>query len=305
MQFKEITTAEKQPFVQLLLLGLFVFLGMFIGQLIGLAIAAAIYGFELLTNLDWLTGKDLKYVGALKIILFASQLGTFLVPAFLLALIEKIKPAQFFELKKPSLYFLLLAFLIMIFATPLVSYFGELNSKMHFPSFLKGLEEWMRNLEDQGEETTKAILNMKTWKDMLLSLLLMAVIPAICEEFLFRGALQRILLKMNKNPHVAIWIGAIIFSAFHLQFFGFLPRMFLGAILGYLYFYTGSLWYSIFAHFLNNAFFVLVSYYYQLKHLPIDKTDQIPFYAAIISAILTLALFKFLKDKTDKSQPAV
>ena len=148
-------------------------------------------------------------------------------------------------------------------------------------------------------QTTKAILKMKNFGGFLINFLVVAIVPAICEEFLFRGALQRTFYRIFKNPHVAIWIGAIIFSAIHFQFFGFFPRMLLGAGLGYIYYYTRSIWYSVFAHLLNNGYAVVLAFYMQMKNLPIDSEEaSMGWVACLISAILTLALFKILKEKT-------
>lgn len=173
---------------------------------------------------------------------------------------------------------------------------------MVFPEVLKGIEQWMRKMEDEGAKTTAAILKMKSIGDFLITLFIIAIVPAICEEFLFRGALQRTFLRWIKNPHVAIWISAIIFSTIHFQFYGFFPRLFLGAAFGYIYFWTGSLWYTIFAHFLNNGFAVGMAWYFQKNNLPLNNDEEIPiqWYGYIISAILTLALFKLLKDRTAK-----
>ena len=175
---------------------------------------------------------------------------------------------------------------------------------MVLPDVLKGIEQWMRKMEDEGAKTTAAILKMKSIGDFLITLFIIAIVPAICEEFLFRGALQRTFSRWIKNPHVAIWISAIIFSTIHFQFYGFFPRLLLGAAFGYIYFWTGSLWYTIFAHFLNNGFAVGMAWYFQKNNLPLNNDEEIPiqWYGYIISAILTLALFKLLKDRTAKQE---
>ncbi len=187
---------------------------------------------------------------------------------------------------------------------PLMSWINETNQKMVLPDFLKGVEAWMRRMEDEGAKTTTALLKMKSIGDLLINLIVVALVPAICEEFLFRGGLQRTFLRWIKNPHVAIWISAIIFSAIHFQFYGFFPRLLLGAAFGYIYFWTKSLWYTIFAHFLNNGFAVGIAYYFQRNNMPINADEEIPvqWYGYIISAILTLALFKVIKDKTVKEE---
>jgi hypothetical protein len=175
---------------------------------------------------------------------------------------------------------------------------------MHLPSFLKDIEAWMRKMEDEGIATTMAILKMNSIRGFLINLTVIAVIPAICEEFIFRGSLQRTFLRIFKNPHVAIWTSAIIFSAIHFQFFGFFPRLFLGAAFGYIYFWTGSIWHAVLAHFLNNGFAVTMAFYFQKNNLPINQDENmaVSWYVYLISAILTIALFRILKDKTTKEK---
>jgi len=304
MQYIPPVKEENHPFLQLLILGVSAFIGLIIFIIIGFVICLAIYGFDLLQNMDWMTGKGLKNIGALKILVTAQQIGLFLVPAIVLSIFEGKAPQNFYGMKAPKLNLLLIVFLLMLCSIPFMGLINEWNMAMHLPDFLSGLEKWMRKLEDDGMLTTKAILAGSSIGALLINLLVIAVTPAICEEIIFRGGLQRTFLRWIKNPHVAIWTSAIIFSTIHFQFFGFFPRLFLGAAFGYIYFWTGSLWYAAFAHFLNNGYAVTVAWYMQRNNLPIDKADDMnmAWYGYLISAILTLALFWILKEKAkDKS----
>jgi hypothetical protein len=300
MQVTQTIKQESSPYVQLLLLGIYAIGGLLVAMFIGFAIVFICYGSIILKDTSWLSGNDPKFIGALKILLTAQQIGLFLTPALLLSLTEGKKLKNFYDLKKPNINLLFVVLLIMACSMPLMSWINETNQKMFLPDFLKGIEAWMRRMEDEAAKTTAAILKMKSIGDFLLTMFVIAIMPAICEEFLFRGALQRTFLRWAKNPHVAIWISAIIFSSIHFQFYGFFPRLFLGAAFGYIYFWTGSLWYTVFAHFLNNGFAVGIAWYFQQKNLPLNSDEEIPvqWYGYIISAIITLALFKFLKDKT-------
>ena len=306
MQSTQTSKQENSPFVQVLLLGVYAIGGLLLAMVIGFAVAFIFYGPGLVKDLSWVSGDNPKYVGALKILLTAQQIGLFLAPALLLGITEGKKPQNFYGLKKPNLNILFTVFLIMACSIPLMGWINDTNQKMVLPEFLKSIEEWMRIKEDEGAKTTQALLKMKSAADFLITLLIVAIVPAICEEFLFRGALQRTFLRWIKNPHVAIWISAIIFSTIHLQFYGFFPRLFLGAAFGYIYFWTGSLWYTIFAHFLNNGFAVAISWYFQRKNMPINGDEEIPvqWYGYVISAILTLTLFKLLKDRATKKSVA-
>jgi len=298
MQFTLTTKPENSPFTQLLLLGIYAIGGVLVAMTIGFVIALFCYGTIIIKDSSWLSGDEPQFVGALKILLTAQQIGLFLMPALLLGLTEGKKPQNFYDLKKPTLKILTLVLLLMFCSIPLMSWINETNQKMVLPEFLKGIEAWMRKMEDEGAKTTATLLKMKSIGDFLITLFVIAVVPAICEEFLFRGALQRTFLRWMKNPHIAIWVSAIIFSAIHFQFYGFFPRLFLGAAFGYIYFWTGSLWYVIFAHFLNNGFAVGMAWYFQQKNMPLKGDEEIPvqWYGYIISAILTLALFCLVRE---------
>lgn len=305
MQLSQPVREENHPFLQLLIMGISAIVGLLVFVVIGFVVCIAIYGLDLIHNMDWMTGKDLKYIGALKILVTAQQIGLFLVPALVLAIFEGKKPHHFYGLKTPKIELLGIVFLLMLFSVPLMSWINEQNMNMHLPNFLSELEKWMRKMEDDGLVTTKAILAGTSVGALVINLLVIAVTPAICEELIFRGGLQRTLGKWFKNPHVAIWTSAIIFSTIHFQFFGFFPRMFLGAAFGYIYFWTGSLWYAAFAHFINNGYAVVIAWYMQRKNMPIEEADDIniAWYGYVISAILTIALFWFLKKKSEDRRP--
>lgn len=287
---------ENSPFLQLLFLLLFALVGVLVFAVIGIGLIYLFYDWPVLQSV--LMG-EVKYPGAYKILLTLQQIGLFLVPAVLLALIERRKIKSFYGVTAPKTNFLLFVALLSVCWMPIMGLSNEWNQKMVFPGFLKGIERWMRGMEDAAAKATEAILKMKSFGDMLVNLLVIAVTPAICEEFIFRGAIQRTIFRVKSNPHVAIWLSAIIFSAIHFQFYGFLPRLFLGAAFGYVYYFTGSIWYAVFAHFLNNAYAVCVAYYLQMNHQSYTNAEDIatPWYGYFISAILTLALFVQISRK--------
>jgi membrane protease YdiL (CAAX protease family) len=137
---------------------------------------------------------------------------------------------------------------------------GEINSMMDFPAGLSGVEAWMTEKEQEADLMIKSLIAAGSFGIMLLNLFTLALMPAIAEEFLFRGVFQRIFTRLFRSGHLAIWLTAFIFSAIHLQFFGFLPRFVLGLVFGYLFFWSGTLWLPVTAHFVNNAFPVIFSY---------------------------------------------
>ena len=150
--------------------------------------------------------------------------------------------------------------LLIVMVNPFINFHGGINSAMHFPEWLSGMEDWMWNAEETAGTLTEAFLKAEGIGGLLFNLFLIAVLPALGEELLFRGLIQRILTDLTKNIHWGIWLSAALFSALHLQFFGFVPRMVLGAMFGYLLVWSGSLWLPILAHFLNNAMAVIALY---------------------------------------------
>ncbi|MGB0522557.1 MAG: lysostaphin resistance A-like protein [Flammeovirgaceae bacterium] len=195
---------------------------------------------------------------------------------------------------------LLSAFILFAFF-PASGYFVGLNKGMALPESMAGFEQTLQNLEATAAELTNFIVSFDSTGEFLLGLLVIAVIPAIGEEFLFRGILQTYFGRMFKNVHLAIWVTAFIFSAFHLQFYGLLPRMLLGALFGYLFAYSGRLIYAMIAHFINNGFTLLLVYLYQKGTIStnIEETEALPFYVAAISmAVVIVLLIRFKKDAT-------
>jgi membrane protease YdiL (CAAX protease family) len=172
---------------------------------------------------------------------------------------------------------LLLAFgmiAFMMFNAIIISW----NMNMELPGFLAGFEEWARSKEDQLGQLTNFLIQTETLGQFILVFVVVAVLPGIGEEILFRGVIQNIFQGWLRNPHVAIWLAAIIFSAIHMQFYGFLPRMVLGALFGYIYWYTKNLWYPIIAHFVNNGFTIIAvaSYRGGLTELDIESVEAVP-----------------------------
>lgn len=300
MNFIQKKREENSPFVQLFILILCAVFGLVVISAIGMGIIYLMYGREILANMNWMSGTDRHYLHAQRILISAQQIGLFLFPALFLAKIEGGKIDGFYGFKRPDPGLILTVFLIMAAALPLLEWVAVLNQKMVFPDALKGIERWMKAAEDQAMETTKALLKMESAGSFLINIGMIALLPAVAEELMFRGALQRALGRMYQNPHLAIWFSAFIFSAIHMQFYGFLPRLLLGAGFGYLYFWGGSLWYAMFAHFINNAYAVCAAWYMQKNNIPLsdtDKTMNIAWYGYVISAVLTFLLFRYFKKQ--------
>ncbi|MFT7056681.1 MAG: membrane protease YdiL (CAAX protease family) [Roseivirga sp.] len=168
-------------------------------------------------------------------------------------------------------------FLLALFSTVafiLVNgYIIEWNANINLPEFMSGFEEWAKELEQSMAETTKLFTTFDSFGAFALAFIVVAVIPGIGEELLFRGLLQNSLHRWTRNTHIAIWASAFIFSAIHLQFYGLFPRMALGALFGYLYVWSGNLWYPIIAHIANNGISLTVAYLFQLEIIKVDPDD--------------------------------
>lgn len=237
---------------------------------------------------------------------FISAVGTFLLPACFFAWLCSNQPKRYLSIGKlPTLEVLALTFLSMFLINPAISLTGLLNQQMELPSFMEGIEHWMRTQEDEAERLTLLLLSEKGIGALLANLLVVALTAGITEEFLFRGAFQRILERWTSNPHLVIWIAACLFSAFHMQFYGFLPRMLLGAYFGYLLYWSRNIWIPVFAHFTNNAFAVICISDEQLKQNEfisgeVTTPNLLPY---IVMAVIGLALFYFcgkrLKELTN------
>lgn len=174
------------------------------------------------------------------------------------------------------------------------------NAKVVFPEFLSELEHMMKSKEDELMALTKYLTDFENVGEFLMGILVIGVLAGIGEEFLFRGVLQPKLQLFTGNAHVAIWLSGFIFSAIHFQFYGFFPRMMLGAVFGYLYLYSGSLIYPIIAHILNNTFTVVLVYLNKLGKIEfkIEETDQVSMPLAIIGLLILVVGFRVFKDKT-------
>lgn len=182
-----------------------------------------------------------------------------------------------------------LAVLGMLMSLPFVIWLGHLNELIPLP------ENLIRMEEETAKQLT-AILKVKNVWDIVLNVFIIALLPAIGEELFFRGALQRVVIHLTRNPWVGIVLTAVLFSALHFQFSGFLPRMFLGIVLGAFYWFSGSIYTSMIAHFANNAVQVIAASYAPEF---VEKNPQTPVLAAVASGIVVWAiLWYFQKQST-------
>lgn len=201
----------------------------------------------------------------------------------------------------PPWWLILIGVAVMFVCIPVTTQLTTWNENLSFGKNLTWLEDWIKSMEEIAKAATEKMLNVDTIGGLLLNLVVVALIPAVGEELTFRGVVQQSLTR-KMNPHVAIFLSAAIFSFIHFQFYGFLPRMFLGLLLGYMFYITNSLWTSIAMHFANNGT-VVVLYYLANKGIIEDaehfgETDNV--WLIVASAVLTVGIVVWSWRKSER-----
>ena len=249
--------------------------------------------------------------GFLRYLLIIQDISLFILPSSIIMVMMKPEFAKRLdELKLPLLKEIALVIVLAFCIFPVTSFTGQINSAMHFPDWLSGVEKWMEEKEDYANSIINQALFAPSFAMMILNLFIIAILPAVGEEFFFRGVLQKILIRLFKSGHVAIWVTAFIFSAIHFQFFGFVPRFILGLIFGYLFFWSGTLWLPVISHFINNAVPVIMSYIQGMEKF--NTLSDAPLWKLALALPLPVAiglviLFYFrnnskIRDRTEITQ---
>lgn len=273
----------------------------FISFFIGVLTLLPFYGGRIFSDPTiWTDYSKQECVNMLKYIQLMQSVGLFIVPSFIIAFLFGNGTGNYLQLNRGGnwLSFLLLFFLI-VSMNPIINVLSDFNLKLTLPKGLSSVTEWMRSAEDSAALITQAFLKVNGISGLMYNLLVIGIIPALGEELLFRGVIQTQLVKLMKNHHYAIWISAALFSAMHMQFYGFLPRMVLGAMFGYLLVWSGSLWLPIVAHLLNNSM-AIVFYYMNSKgitnlnieHLGTQNHDlPLVIMSIAVTVLLLLAIY--------------
>ncbi len=229
--------------------------------------------------------------------------GMFLVLPFCFTkYIDKTFP-KIHEIKlidKMSFSLILLAILLVISTLPLVSLFVSWNENLILPEFLADFEQWAIQKERQLKELTLFLTDFQSDTEFILALIIVAMIPALGEEFLFRGIIQQKLKLLFGNIHIAIWLTGFLFSALHLQLYGLIPRMLLGVLFGYIFYWSNSLWLPILAHFVNNAYMLTALYFFrdELPDLTAEKTSAPVWHLVLISVFLSVGFLLIFRKLT-------
>ena len=245
----------------------------------------------------WVLCGGNQTTASLKWFQFVQTLATFLLPPILCAWMwdERHRPFTWLKMdRKPDGRLIILAVGIMVCAVPAINLLADLNSRLRLPDSMAALEQRLRAMEDAAAVLTEQFLKADNIGMLLVNIGLMALLPALAEELSFRGTLQQLLTDGKESKarvHVAIWVTAVIFSAIHMQFFGFVPRMLMGAMFGYVFVWSGSLWIPMVMHFTNNGLAVIA--YYALDGVGEGKNYADTFgagttwYIGVLSLVIT------------------
>ncbi|MBX7181732.1 MAG: CPBP family intramembrane metalloprotease [Bacteroidia bacterium] len=244
-----------------------------IASFIGFMVIKFTYGIDVLAIEAVLSDfSNPVTIPAYRILQICQILGVFILPPLLMA--------QFITgnaldvpgaLVKPGVIKIGLGILIMLALQPTINFLAEWNSNLDFPDAL-GIEQWMKSSEKNAAYLTELFLDMKGIPDLILIVFIIGILTGIGEEFFFRATLQTIFQRFTGNKHVAILLAAFVFSALHMQFYGFFPRFLLGIALGYMFVWSGSIWVPVVAHAFNNSMAVVLSYL--IKHQHVDKSIE-------------------------------
>lgn len=259
-------------------------------QFLGAFIAGIFYGFGISDILTLGAFDDPEYVAASKLIQIIGSVGTFIIPALLFSYLFAGDLFSLYNFRDP-LNWLAVFFTagMMVSVIPLINYLAEVNMRMDFP--IHSIDRLMRTMEADAEKIMRAFTATKSFWGLLVNILMIGVLAAIGEELIFRGLFQKLLTGMLKNPHVAILITSLLFSAFHFQFFSFLPRFILGIVLGYLMYLGRSIWFPIIAHFVNNTMGVIY-YYFNSRGSAEDVLEEIGTSNLLpMTALISLLIF--------------
>lgn len=302
---KGFISKETHPVYVLLLLLAFMMGGYFVGGLLFAMLSSALFDVGVL-EITELAKNPASHPNGRNIVLLMQAVIQFvsfvLAPLFMLRVL-KYNIDTYLNWRMPVMPILvLLSGVLMILIMPANSVIINWNANFHFPEFMQEFEQWARAKEDELAELTKFIANFDSLLKLLLGLVVIAVIPAIGEEIVFRGILQKQLHRWTGNPHAAIWIAGLVFAAIHVQFFGFVPRAILGALFGYLYFWSGRISVPIVAHFFNNGFTVLLLYLQQTGKVDFDieSTEPMEWWSILVSVLLSGAILYYLYNEFKK-----
>ena len=238
------------------------------------------------------------FVPLLRFFVAMQTIALFAIPPIILALIYDKKPIAIFKLnKKPTLHYLGLSLVLILIANPFVNLLSDFNSQI-LDSIL-GVTNSLKTEDLQTQKIFAALLKDTHLLSLFTNTIIIALLPAVCEELFFRGLLQKVVLRKYMTMHYAVFLSAFIFSFFHFQFYGFIPRFILGIAFGYIFEWTGSLWITICIHFTNNFLAVFFNYLISkniinnsIESIGTGSTQWLGYFGAILSFAVFYVMYR-------------
>jgi len=293
--------SEAKPSVKLLLLIILAGTSYLIITFIGLLLAVPLFSTtweQLQTSIS--EGFQDSGTGLIYYLQGIQTLGLFVVPALLANFLLFKQGSGFLSGNHSKIHIAwVLSLIMLILSAPFIQWVIDWNAQIRFPEAMKTIENALQTMEEERTKITERLLTGESIRIFFFNILIISVLPALGEEFIFRGVLQRILGEWFKNAHLSIMITALLFSMFHLQFYGILPRLVLGIYFGYLYFWSGTIWLPVLAHFFNNAMAVSISFLTSASTMQLpgfltgDSTTSLPL--LLISSFITCVLIIIIR----------
>ena len=276
---------------RIFLLMALIIIGLILGTVIGFAYV-------------FITKSNPNDLNALRFMQISSQIFTFVLPPIIYALLVKEKPTNDLGLKKSKILWVLIGIAMIFLIMPLNSVFAEWNANLTLPDSMSRIEYLMKQMQEAATEMIEKFVNVDTVGGLILNLFMSAGLAALGEELLFRSIIQTSLIKICKNAHIGILIASAIFSFIHFEFYGFVPRLILGMLLGYMFYFSGSIWIPMLMHFLNNGTVVLVYFLNNkgITNIDVDTFGQTSIPILIISIVVMIVLFIFSIKYSDKER---
>jgi membrane protease YdiL (CAAX protease family) len=298
---------NKPAWLQLMIFGGLTFGLLLVVSVIGGSIIANMYHMSL-RQLGSISADDFgrpEFAGIVKSLLIVNAIGIFILPPLVFSYLADPRPLSYLGIRPPQKNsFLLIGLVTMIAAYFAVELLASVNESIVY-LLPKSTQQWILKYETEANGQMKNILSMKSPLDLLMTLLLAGALPAISEELFFRGILQKLFIQIFKSAWPGIIFTAFLFSAFHMQFMGFIPRMALGVILGALYWYSGSIYTSMVGHFIFNSINVFLIYF---KVADLDSNSSISLgyvLIGLVSLIIVIFLIIYLRKQSSTAYAAV
>ena len=279
---------------RIFLLMALIIIGLILGTVIGLAYV-------------FITKSDPNDLNALRFMQISSQLFTFVFPPIAYAFLVKEKPVNALGLKKSKILWFLIGIAMIFVIMPFNSILAEWNANLTLPDSMSKIESLMKQMQDAATEMIKKFVSVDTIGGLVLNLFMIAGLAALGEELLFRSIIQTSLIKICKNAHIGILIASVIFSFIHFEFYGFFPRLILGMLLGYMFYFSGSIWIPMLMHFLNNGTVVLIYFLNNkgITSIDVDTFGQTSIPVLIISIVVMIVLFLLSTKYSDKERTLI